>query len=170
MKFPPFLHSHLRLTLLGTPPNRVFLLYEFFLIIISIICIINALHISPFANRNANVYQRTIDSIKSTQKVCSINRVESKIQIIITRAVSHNSHYHIAVSPCPYIICLWSVSKILEYKSIFFQTSKNYVRFLTYCFLSVSGYLDRLPPIMENKTLLTAFIVFISLNIGRLEI
>ncbi len=24
MKFPPFLHSHLRLTLLGTPPNRVF--------------------------------------------------------------------------------------------------------------------------------------------------
>lgn len=25
MKFPPFLHSHLRLTLLGTPPNRVFL-------------------------------------------------------------------------------------------------------------------------------------------------
>ena len=26
MKFPPFLHSHLRLTLLGTPPNRVFLL------------------------------------------------------------------------------------------------------------------------------------------------
>ena len=25
MKFPPFLHSHLRLTLLGTPPDRVFL-------------------------------------------------------------------------------------------------------------------------------------------------
>jgi hypothetical protein len=24
MKFPPFLHSHLRLTLLGPPPNRVF--------------------------------------------------------------------------------------------------------------------------------------------------
>ena len=28
MKFPPFLHSHLRLTLLGTPPNRVFLLHK----------------------------------------------------------------------------------------------------------------------------------------------
>ena len=28
MKFPPFLHSHLRLTLLGTPPNRVFFVWS----------------------------------------------------------------------------------------------------------------------------------------------
>ena len=28
MKFPPFLHSHHRLTLLGTPPNRVFFVRE----------------------------------------------------------------------------------------------------------------------------------------------
>ena len=31
MKFPPFLHSHLRLTLLGTPPNRVFLVRDWIL-------------------------------------------------------------------------------------------------------------------------------------------
>jgi len=30
MKFPPFLHSHLRVTLLGTPPNRVYFFDKIF--------------------------------------------------------------------------------------------------------------------------------------------
>ena len=47
MKFPPFLHSHLRLTLLGTPPNRVFFL--------SLIC--------QTANIKAEEVSLSVDSI-----------------------------------------------------------------------------------------------------------
>ena len=74
MKFPPFLHSHLRLTLLGTPPNRVFSFGKNNIMISAIYSVVVA-RFTSLSNGLSNTLQILLKSIKSNRVIFYITHV-----------------------------------------------------------------------------------------------
>ena len=116
MKFPPFLHSHLRLTLLGTPPNRVFL--------------------GRLGKIGPYLQNQSVISLTYTHPVWTVSKIKSELSVEILTPLSDIPKKDPYLRGQPYEIGRKPIFRANFYYFKYLFTILEFLRWILSCFIS----------------------------------